>query len=171
MSTDTGIGQKSEMKTRRALILSILSVIMILSGFERKTVELQNNAKTPLIDLDKAIDRAKWGVDESTGKSGSSVSGDTVSADGASDETGTGADIGGKLIRVEVRGKKIKADGKEMEDTDELKRYLETSIEANDMIQLTDGYADSDTYKETAKIVKTFAGTKGISVTGDYIDE
>ena len=171
MSTDTGIRQKSEMKTRRALILSILSIAMILSGFERKTVELQNNSNTPLIDLDKAIDRAKWGADENAGRSGSSVSGDTVSADGALHDTGTGADISGKVITIEIRGKKIQADGKEMKDADALKKYLETNSDANDSIKLTDGYADSDTYKETVKTVKTFAGTEGITVTGDYIDE
>ena len=155
----------------KALILiCIMLFSAMLSGFDKRTVELQNNSNMPLIDLDKAIDRAKWGTDSDSAAGSDASSSETVSADGASDGAVAGLANVDKELIIKVRGKSINLNGTELKNSKELKKKLAAEYKKGDTVQVKDDYADADTYREVLELLRALAETEGLVYSGDYVE-
>ncbi len=159
-------------KKRAFILICILLFATMLSGFDKRTVELQNNSNMPLIDLDKAIDRAKWGSDSEAGsdtaqnEKSETVSADKVSGNGAISRIDTN-----KEFAIRVRGKRIILDGMELKSADILEKRLAAEYKKGDSVRITDDYADADTYREVLKVLSDLAETKGLVYSGDYVEK
>ncbi len=155
-------------KKRQIIAAAILFFFMLLSGFAQEPVKLQNSSTTPLIDLDKAIQLAHWGAEEdSSSSSENSVSENKYSPSKDNPED----DPEEKTFLIEVKGKNIRVNGIEAEDTDALIRYLKDNCKNEDRLLLKDDYADSDTYKDMLKAISSFAQSQDIDYSGDYADD
>ena len=160
------------MNKKGALILiSILLFSALLTGFEKKKIELQHNTREHLIDLDKAIDRAQWGADSGGQAASEASSSKTVSADRVSGNAASGADEAGRSFTVTVSGKTIELDRNDIRDAAALKAKLAAEYKKGDSVHVSDDYADADTYREVLKALKELKETKGIDYSGDYVEK
>ncbi|MBO5552364.1 MAG: hypothetical protein J5966_10445 [Lachnospiraceae bacterium] len=156
-------------KRKVFFLIYILLFAAVLSGFEKRRIELQNNPNTPLIDLDKAIDRAKWGTDSSDGAAADKAA-DTVSADGVSGNAASGRINTGKSFMIKVRGRSIRLNGTELKDANGLKARLAAEYKNGDSVRLTDDYADADIYREVLNVLNGLAETEGLVYSGDHVE-
>ena len=163
MRRTTGMNRKKVF-----ILICVLLFSAVLAGFEKRTVELQNNPKTPLIDLDKAIDRASWGTDGDAGGAADAPPSGTVSEDGVSGNAASGLARIKKEFAVKIRGKVIRLDGIELKDADDLKKKLAAEYKDGDTVKLSDDYADADTYREAVEALRELAETKGLVYSDDY---
>ena len=145
----------------------------MLSGFDKRTVELQNNSNMPLIDLDKAIDRAKWGADgsnEADSVASLNEASESISANGTSGGAESGLMKEEKEFIIKVRGRTISLNGTDLRDSEELRKRLTAEYKKGDTAQVKDDYADADTYREVLELLRALAETEGLVYSGDYVE-
>lgn len=144
------------MRRRKKEILLIAALCLaLLTGFGVKTVELLND-NPPLIDLEQAIQEAKFGQN---GNEAHQIGDDP---DKNSETTGTG-----KTIKVTVRGEGVWLEEHRFFSLDSLNTRLTGNYKSGDVILLVDDYAEAHFYREVLALIEKLNAEKGFAYSAD----
>ena len=124
-------------KIRKICVLFLCcSLVLLFAGWGKKPVELLNE-DPPLIDLDQAIQEAKFGQNGNTAP--------------AQEE-----DLDGKNTEhiIMVCGKDIKYDGKTCNAPEDVRRRITSAGKKEDMLILVDDYAEAHRYKKVLEMLE-----------------
>lgn len=133
---------------KKKLFLIVLLCLLTLAGFGTKTVQLLND-KPPLINLDEAIQEAKYG------KNGNEAHQDGEDPDKDSEKIGN-------TITVTVHGEGVWLEAHRFFSLDSLKTRLIANYNIGDTIKLVDDYAEAHFYREILSILERLNTENGI---------
>ena len=133
------------------LIMLALSCMLLFIGAGKKNVRLLRHG---LIDLDKAIELARWGGEEKGSSSDSVSENEESDSDDSSPGQGgsTSSAKGRALIKIAIHVKQIELDGQEC-DIDDLEEKLEELCSRDSNVLLTDDYAEAHVYRRVNDII------------------
>lgn len=143
-------------KKKFVAVIIIFSCILLLGGWNKKKVELITDGK--LIDLEKAIEMARIGVDE-TGQE------EATEQQNESDNTGeeqkkTTNNRTKTTISIVVRGTQISFNGTTCK-VEEISKMTRQSCTSDDKVRLLDDYAEAHVYHEVDDILKNLSESIG----------
>ncbi|MCR5788288.1 MAG: hypothetical protein K6G83_00220 [Lachnospiraceae bacterium] len=153
-------------KNRFILLLTGALLLVMLTGFAKRTVELLD--QEPLIDLDTALQTAPPGshADESAGESDkdpTDVTGQTQSE--PEEVTPEKEPDPSRTFRVTVRQKEILCEKQNFDSVEALRGVLLKDVKAGDRVSLNDDYAEAHVYRRVLKLLTELKDTIGFSLT------
>ena len=142
-------------KKRIIVIAVVFSSMLIIVGWGKKTVDLLGSN---YIDLDKAIQAAEWGTDDS----------DTPKTDVKEEKTDTTVTPVEKkeekvvtiVISVSIRGEKITVDNVEC-PLDQLSDRIKAAYTGKEKVLLIDDFAKAQTYHDADAILSGLSENLG----------
>ncbi len=143
------------MKKRKKILLFLLvfACLTLFTGWAVKTVELLNE-NPPLIDLNAAIQEAKFGKN-----------GNEAYQDGEDPEKP--ADSVGKTITITVKGEGVWLEEHRFFSLDSLNTRLVGNYKTGDAIILKDDYAEAHFYKEILSMLEKLNSERGFIYSAD----
>lgn len=149
-------------KNRFILLLTGALLLVMLTGFAKRTVELLD--QEPLIDLDTALQTAPPGshTDESD-KDPTDVTGQTQSE--PEEVTPEKEPDPSRTFRVTVRKKEILCEKQSFDSVEALRGALLKDVKAGDRVSLNDDYAEAHVYRRVLKLLTELRDTLGFSLT------
>lgn len=132
------------------LIMPALACMLLFTGAGKKNVRL---LKHGLIDLDKAIELARWGGEENGSSDSVSENEESDSDYSSQGQGGSSSSAKGRaLIKIVINVKQIELDGREC-DIDDLEEKLEELCSRDSNVLLTDDYAEAHVYRRVNDII------------------
>ncbi len=136
---------------KTAVIFFLLVFSLSAIGWGKKSVDL---LKKDLLDLDKAIDAANWGIEDNP-----------QAADESNTETEDNSSVSknnsfGETIKVRINGERIFVDGEET-GKGELEKKIKTNYSGREKVRLFDDYAEAHIYKEVNGILTGLSNSMG----------
>ncbi|MBR4608464.1 MAG: hypothetical protein IKO41_19855 [Lachnospiraceae bacterium] len=137
------------MKRRKKILLFLLvfACLALFTGWAVKTVELLNE-NPPLIDLNAAIQEAKFGKN-----------GNEAHQDG--DDPNKPAETVGKEIIITIKGEGVWLGEHRYFSLDSLNTRLISNYQTGDTILLKDDYAEAHFYKEILSMLEKLNSERG----------
>lgn len=159
-------------RKKRITVMLIFCFSLALVGWGKGKIELSNGSKSPLINLDAAIERAQWGKQGSTEIVTDDTSDPVVEEPAESHDDGNEqskkAEKLGISYKIRIEGKNILFQDSVM-NFDELESELR-NLKQGDSVYLFDNYADSETYKGVIELLETLRSETGLSYSGDNVE-
>ena len=140
---------------KAAAIFFLIMFSFSLAGFSwgKKSVDL---LKKNLIDLDKAIEAARWGTDEKNADS------EKDKTDKDSSKTGSASNNKSYVstIKVRIYGKKIFIDGEECNKED-IEKKIKEKYSGNQKLIIIDDYAEAHVYRAVDELLVRLSDAMG----------
>ena len=147
---------------RMILILLFLAAALLCTGFQKESVALLESG---LIDLDKAIGTAPFGITDPDANGGPSeieepAEEDPSGGENTDDPTSEEYDSE-EFISLRIRGETIYL-GQETLRSDQLREELKSRVKYDKPVRLFDDYADAATYERVLEILEDLHRSVGL---------
>ncbi len=148
---------RNKTRIKTLIVMLTLACVFMLCGFAIKAVKLYDE-NSKLIDLDKAVKVEPIGpggvdgTDEEGSVSANESSKETVSTPSAVSAISKNKAELKRTVNISVRSEEIRMDDKETTLSD-IKEYFSEKHSDIAYIELTDDYAEAETFKEVMKVL------------------